>query len=117
MIQKTAGILRSNPTANLQTAGVSLKSPYGSLPITGTKLDYVPAFQSVTAIQVGKPRCILGGCEIGPETPVIVRQGAADNLFDLTVVEINAGPEHLPQLDSNMNASASHHPANQEKGA
>jgi hypothetical protein len=82
-IQRVVGVYAA---PNLQSAGVGSQGFPGSLLVTGPQLNHVSAFESVFSIQLGIPCAGTFRYEIGFQTATVIGQGAADDLFDLSVV-------------------------------
>ncbi len=92
MIEPGGGIIGGNPAADLQAPGEGGQGLAGRLFVAGTEHDDVAAVEPVFPVKLGvMGRRQLGG-KIGPETgPVGIGQAGADDLFDLSAVQIDAG--------------------------
>ena len=93
-VEPVLGIVDGDPAADLHALRPGGQGHFGRHLVSGAKLNDVAAGQAVLAISFGKPcRRPVGG-KIGLHgTVIIVIEAAADNLFDLSIVQVDAGPE------------------------
>ena len=77
--------------ANLESGGISRNGFFGRDLVAGSKLNDVSAQQSVSAKHFGEVRAWMAGNKVFSCT--FVCQRAADDLFYLAVVKVDAGPE------------------------
>jgi thiazole synthase len=97
VIKKADCIIEIDATANLEAAGKGAKGSAGGVLVAGAEHDDMAAFESVLAVEFGVIDAGAVRDEIGAWSGGIGER-AADDLFHLAFVEINAGAEHQTMI-------------------
>ena len=80
--------------ADVQSAGIGRQGLAGRRLVARPKHDDVAAAQAVAPVQFGEPAAGPLGDKVGLQIRRAASQAAADNLFDLAFMQINARTEH-----------------------
>ncbi|MPN25601.1 hypothetical protein SDC9_173013 [bioreactor metagenome] len=86
-------VVERDAAADLKAARPGGQRPFRRRVVAGAEFDHMPAVQPVFAVEFGEPGGVAFGHEIGGDRRVRVRQRGADDLFDQTAMQIDAGAE------------------------
>ena len=86
-------IIAIHAAAELQAARPGRQRALRGLVVAGAELDDMPAGQVVAPVELGVPGGVVLRHEIGPGRRTGIGQRGADDLFDLSVVQVDAGAE------------------------
>ncbi|MPN63848.1 hypothetical protein SDC9_211615 [bioreactor metagenome] len=92
-VQKPPGIAGMDAAAHLKPAGIGPECAQRSLFVAGAEHDHVASGEAVGAIHPRKIGRIVLGLEVGAQPGAVGAEGAADNLLDFAVMQIDAGTE------------------------
>src|SRR6185312_1846224 len=92
--KKTGGVVGIDAAADVHSARESTESIQRCGFVAGAKHNDVAAGQIVSTVKLGEPASGAVGDKIGAQIAGRGGQGAADDLFDLALVKVDARTEH-----------------------
>ena len=89
-IEPSSGVIGSDATADLQSSRPGGESLVRSFVVTWAKTNHVTTHECIAAIRFSIPSGAFFRDEIFARSGPIIAQGAADDLFYLTVMKVDA---------------------------
>ena len=96
-IEPVRGVVGIYASAELKSTGKRSEGCACGVFIAGAKLDDMAASQIILTIQLSVPRGGVVGNKVGLRA--LIRKGAADNLFHLSLMQIDTGSKHRGKIE------------------